>query len=201
SMDNFDVANFMEARIDDQISRVSGVGNIQPIGQEYAMRIWLDPEKMRQYALMPSDIESALQAQNTDVSAGELGGQPALKGQQLDATVTARSRLHTPEQFAQVVLKADANGSVVHLGDVATIGLGPESYDSISTFNGKPSASLGIELNAGANAIAVSKAIDARLQQLQKYWPHGYTAHVAFTTTPFVTISLKEVVITLIEAI
>jgi len=201
SMDNFDVANFMEARIDDQISRVSGVGNIQPIGQEYAMRIWLDPEKMRQYALMPSDIESALQAQNTDVSAGELGGQPALKGQQLDATVTARSRLHTPEQFAQVVLKADANGSVVHLGDVATIGLGPERYDSISTFNGKPSASLGIELNAGANAIAVSKAIDARLQQLQKYWPHGYTAHVAFTTTPFVTISLKEVVITLIEAI
>ncbi len=124
SMDNFDVANFMEARIDDQISRVSGVGNIQPIGQEYAMRIWLDPEKMRQYALMPSDIETALQAQNTDVSAGELGGQPALKGQQLDATVTARSRLHTPEQFAQVVLKADANGSVVHLGDVATIGLG-----------------------------------------------------------------------------
>ena len=108
SMDNFDVANFMEARIDDQISRVSGVGNIQPIGQEYAMRIWLDPEKMRQYALMPSDIETALQAQNTDVSAGELGGQPALKGQQLDATVTARSRLHTPEQFAQVVLKADA---------------------------------------------------------------------------------------------
>ena len=201
SMDNFDVANFMEARIDDQISRVSGVGNIQPIGQEYAMRIWLDPEKMRQYALMPSDIETALQAQNTDVSAGELGGQPALKGQQLDATVTARSRLHTPEQFAQVVLKADASGSVVHLGDVATIGLGPESYDSISTFNGKPSASLGIELNAGANAIAVSKAIDARLQQLQKYWPHGYTAHVAFTTTPFVTISLKEVVITLIEAI
>ncbi|TGV33780.1 efflux RND transporter permease subunit, partial [Mesorhizobium sp. M8A.F.Ca.ET.142.01.1.1] len=92
SMDNFDVANFMEARIDDQISRVSGVGNIQPIGQEYAMRIWLDPEKMRQYALMPSDIETALQAQNTDVSAGELGGQPALKGQQLDATVTARSR-------------------------------------------------------------------------------------------------------------
>ncbi|KAG0923896.1 hypothetical protein G6F32_014101 [Rhizopus arrhizus] len=150
---------------------------------------------------MPSDVETALQAQNTDVSAGELGGQPALKGQQLDATVTARSRLHTPEQFAQVVLKADANGSVVHLGDVATIGLGPESYDSISTFNGKPSASLGIELNAGANAIAVSKAIDARLQQLQKYWPHGYTAHVAFTTTPFVTISLKEVVITLIEAI
>ncbi|MDV3463812.1 multidrug efflux RND transporter permease subunit SmeB [Stenotrophomonas sp. C960] len=201
SMDNFDVANFMEARIDDQISRVSGVGNIQPIGQEYAMRIWLDPEKMRQYALMPSDIETALQAQNTDVSAGELGGQPALKGQQLDATVTARSRLHTPEQFAQVVLKADANGSVVHLGEVAKIGLGPESYDSISTFNGKPSASLGIELNAGANAIAVSKAIDARLQQLQKYWPHGYTAHVAFTTTPFVTISLKEVVITLIEAI
>ncbi|MDR0255381.1 MAG: efflux RND transporter permease subunit [Stenotrophomonas maltophilia] len=201
SMDNFDVANFMEARIDDQISRVSGVGNIQPIGQEYAMRIWLDPEKMRQYALMPSDIETALQAQNTDVSAGELGGQPALKGQQLDATVTARSRLHTPEQFAQVVLKADANGSVVHLGDVATIGLGPESYDSISTFNGKPSASLGIELNAGANAIAVSKAVEARLQQLQKYWPHGYTYHVAFTTTPFVTISLKEVVITLIEAI
>ncbi|MFX5801368.1 efflux RND transporter permease subunit, partial [Acinetobacter baumannii] len=88
-----------------------------------------------------------------DVSAGELGGQPALKGQQLDATVTARSRLHTPEQFAQVVLKADANGSVVRLGDVAKIGLGPESYDSISTFNGKPSASLGIELNAGANAI------------------------------------------------
>ncbi|WMJ70903.1 efflux RND transporter permease subunit [Stenotrophomonas sp. 24(2023)] len=201
SMDNFDVANFMESRIDDQVSRVSGVGNIQPIGQEYAMRIWLDPEKLRQYALMPSDIESALQAQNTDVSAGELGGQPALKGQQLDATVTARSRLHTPEQFAQVVLKADANGSVVHLGDVARIGLGPESYDSLSTFNGKPSASLGIELNSGANAIAVSEAVDARLQQLKKYWPHGYEYHVAFTTTPFVTISLKEVVITLIEAI
>ena len=201
SMDNFDIANFMEARIDDQVSRISGVGNIQPIGEEYAMRIWLDPEKMRRYALMTSDIEAALQAQNADVSAGALGGQPVMEGQPFAATVTARSRLHTPAQFGAIVLKSDGAGGVVHLSDVATIGLGPETYDSLSTFNGHPSASLGIELNAGANAIAVSKAIDQRLQELKKYWPHGFNYHIAFTTTPFVTISIKEVVITLIEAI
>ena len=201
SMDNFDVANFMESNIDDQISRVNGVGNIQPMGSEYAMRIWLDPEKMRKFALMPSDIETALQAQNADVSAGEIGGQPALRGQRLDATVTARSRLQTPEQFGRIVLKSNAAGGAVHLSDVATIGLGPETYDSVTTFDGKPSASLGIELNSGANAVAVSKAIDARLQQLKAYWPHGYNYHIAFSTTPFVTVSIKEVVITLIEAI
>ncbi len=201
SMDNFDVANYMESNIDDQISRVSGVGNIQPMGSEYAMRIWLDPEKMRKFGLMPSDVETALQAQNADVSAGELGGQPAVRGQRLDATVTARSRLQTPEQFGRVVLKSDAGGASVHLSDVARIGLGPETYDSITNFNGKPSASLGIELNSGANAVAVSTAIDARLRELRQYWPHGFDYHVAFSTTPFVKVSIKEVAITLLEAI
>ncbi|CTP90991.1 putative aminoglycoside efflux pump [Xanthomonas translucens pv. poae] len=201
SMDNFDVANYMESNIDDQISRVSGVGNIQPMGSEYAMRIWLDPEKLRKYALMPSDVENALQAQNTDVSAGEIGGQPALRGQRLDATVTTRSRLHTPAQFGAIVLKSGPGGAAVHLSDVARIGLGPETYDSITRFNGKPSASLGIELNADANAVETSKAIDARLQELKQYWPHGYSYHIAFSTTPFVTTSIKEVVITLIEAV
>jgi multidrug efflux pump len=159
SMDNFDVANFMESNIDDQISRVNGVGNIQPIGQEYAMRIWLDPEKMRQYALMPSDIETALQAQNTDVSAGELGGQPACAASSWTPRSPRAAACRRPSS-SRIVLKA-TNGGVVRLATWRRSAWAGNLRQHQHAF-GKPSASLGIELNAGANAIAVSKAIDAR---------------------------------------
>lgn len=159
-MDNFDVVNFMEVCIDDQISCVSGVGNIQLIGQEYVMCIWLDLEKMWQYVLMLLDIEIVLQVQNIDVLVGELGGQLVLKGQQLDVMVIVCSCLYMFEQFVWVVFKVDVNGSVVYLGDVVMIGLGLESYDSISIFNGKLLVLLGIEFNVGVNVIVVFKVVE-----------------------------------------
>ncbi len=201
SMDGTDIADYMVSSLQDPLSRVSGVGNVQLMGSEYAMRIWLDPEKLRTYSLMPSDVTAAIQAQNSDVTAGSLGALPAVEGQSLSATVTARSRLKTVEQFQAIVVKSSANGADVRLSDVATVTLGSESYSAVSQFNGKAAAGLGIELASGANALDVSKAVDAKLAELQPYFPTGLGYHVAYSTTPFVQISIEEVVKTLIEAI
>ncbi|HBS57623.1 MAG TPA: hydrophobe/amphiphile efflux-1 family RND transporter [Stenotrophomonas sp.] len=201
SMDGTDIADYMVSSLQDPLSRVSGVGNVQVMGSEYAMRIWLDPEKLRTYSLMPSDVTAAIQAQNSDVTAGSLGALPAVEGQSLSATVTARSRLKTVEQFQAIVVKSSANGADVRLSDVATVTLGSESYSAVSQFNGKAAAGLGIELASGANALDVSKAVDAKLAELRPYFPTGLSYHVAYSTTPFVQISIEEVVKTLIEAI
>ena len=201
SMDGTDIADYMVSSLQDPLSRVSGVGNVQVMGSEYAMRIWLDPEKLRTYALMPSDVTAAIQAQNSDVTAGSLGALPAVEGQSLSATVTARSRLKTVEQFQAIVVKSSANGADVRLSDVASVTLGSESYSAVSRFNGKAAAGLGIELASGANALDVSTAVDAKLAELQPYFPTGLSYHVAYSTTPFVQISIEEVVKTLIEAI
>ncbi|MEE7558912.1 efflux RND transporter permease subunit [Xanthomonas sp. Kuri4-2] len=201
SLDGTDIADYMVASVKDPVSRVSGVGNVQVMGSEYSMRIWLDPEKLRTYALMPSDVASAIQAQNSDVSSGSIGALPAVQGQQLDATVTARSRLQTAEQFKAIVIKSDRGGAAVRLSDIARVELGSEDYASVSRFNGKPSAGMGIELASGANALDVSKAVEARLQELKPFFPHGLNYSVAYSTTPFVKISIEEVVKTLAEAI
>jgi hydrophobe/amphiphile efflux-1 (HAE1) family protein len=201
SMQKNDIADYMVSSVQDPISRVSGVGNVQVMGAQYAMRIWLDPEKLRTYSLMPSDVSNAISAQNADVSSGQLGALPAVDDQGLNVTVTARSRLQTPEQFRQVVIKSDPSGAVVHLSDVATVELGGESYNVMSTFNGKPAAGMGIELASGANALQVADAVQARLQQLKPFFPTGLQYQVAMDTTPFVRISIEEVVKTLIEAI
>lgn len=201
NMDGTDIADYMVSTLQDSISRVSGVGNVQVMGSQYSMRIWLDPEKLRIYSLMPSDVASAIEAQNTDVSSGSLGALPAVEGQALSATVTSRSRLQTVEQFEAIVLKSDNSGALVRLSDVARIELGSESYSAASRFNGKAAAGMGIELASGANAMDVSDAVEAKLEELAPFFPSGLSYHVAYSTTPFVKISIEEVVKTLAEAI
>ncbi|MBF5005911.1 efflux RND transporter permease subunit [Diaphorobacter caeni] len=201
SMDGTDIADYMSSSVKDPISRVNGVGNVQVMGSEYAMRIWLDPEKMRTYSLMPSDISAALNAQNADVSSGSLGEVPAVQGQLLNATVKSRNRLQSVEQFKNIVLKSDGSGAVVRLSDVARVELGSQSYSTVGKFNGKPAAALGIELGSGANAMNVSDAVEAKLKELSPYFPSGLSYKIAHSTTPFVKISIHEVVQTLFEAI
>ena len=202
SMDGTDIADYMVSTVRDQVSRVDGVGNVRVLGaSQYSMRIWLDPEKLRTYSLMPSDVTAALTAQNADVSSGSLGEVPAVEGQALNATVKSRNRLQTAEQFKNIVLKSDSSGAVVRLSDVARVELGSQSYSSVGKFNGKPAAALGIELASGANAMKVSEAVEAKLKELQPYFPSGLEYKVAHSTTPFVKISIHEVVQTLFEAI
>ncbi|KAF1044022.1 MAG: Multidrug efflux pump subunit AcrB [Xylophilus sp.] len=201
SMDGTDIADYMVSTLQDPISRVSGVGNVQVMGSKYSMRIWLDPEKLRTYALMPSDVTSAISAQNADVFSGSLGALPAADGQALTATVNSRSRLRTVDQFKAIVVKSDSKGAVVRLSDVARVELGSESYTTASRFNGKPASGMGIELASGANALDVSKAVEAKLKELAPFFPTGLGYHTAYSTTPFVKISIEEVVKTLVEAI
>ncbi|MCH4246594.1 MAG: efflux RND transporter permease subunit [Acinetobacter populi] len=201
SMSGTDLADYMVSSVKDQVSRLDGVGNVQVMGSKYAMRIWLDPDKLKTYGLMPSDVSSAIQAQNSDATAGSIGALPAVKGQGLTATVTSRSRLKTVEQFKNIILKSDSSGSEVKLSDVATVELGSEDYAASSTFNGKNAAGMGIELASGANALEVSETVEAKLKELQQFFPSGVKYDVAYSTAPFVKISIEEVVKTLFEAI
>ena len=201
SLNRTDLADFMVSMIQDPISRISGVGNVQIMGSQYAMRVWLDPAKLRHYSLMPSDITAAIKAQNTDVSAGQVGALPAINNQALNATITSRSRLKTPDQFRNIIVKSDPSGAVVRISDVATVELGSEDYNSTSMFNGKPAASMGIELASGANAMTVGKAVEQKLNELSPYFPPGVKFYTASSTTPFVKVSIEEVVQTLFEAV
>ncbi len=165
------------------------------------MRIWMDPDKLSKYALMPSDISTAITAQNTQVSAGQLGGLPARPGQQLNATVTAASRLQTPAQFENIILKSGPSGSIVRLNDVARVELGARSYDTSSRYNGKPTTGLAISLATGANAIDTAKAVQATIERFKQTLPEGVEVTYPYDTTPFVTLSIEKVVETLFEAI
>ncbi|WP_343351885.1 efflux RND transporter permease subunit [Pseudomonas sediminis] len=198
-----DIGDFIDSQLLDQISRVDGVGDVDTLGSGYAMRVWLDPAKMEQYALMPSDVSSALEAQNTEVSAGQLGALPAAAGQQLNATITARSRLQSVQEFRDLVLKTDSDGSLVLLSDVARVELGSESYDITSALNGQPAAAMGVKLATGANALDVAEAVKARLAELQPNFPAEMQLQtsIPYDTTPFVSLSIEEVVKALFEAI
>ncbi|MET0550496.1 MAG: efflux RND transporter permease subunit [Xanthomonas sp.] len=201
SMDSTDIGDYMVSTLQDPISRLDGIGGVNVFGSEYSMRVWLDPEKLRSYALMPSDVSNAISAQNADVSSGALGALPAVQGQQLNATVTSRSKLKTPAQFEAIVLKSQAGGATVYLRDVARVELGSKSYTSSSKYNGKAASGMGLQLATGANALDAAKAVQAKLEQLKLYFPTGLTYEVAYDTTPFVRISIEEVVKTLLEAI
>lgn len=201
SMDSIDIGDYMVSTLQDPISRVNGIGGVNVFGSEYSMRVWLDPEKLRTFALMPSDIAAAIAAQNADVSSGALGALPSVDGQQLNATVTSRSKLTTPEQFEAIVLKSDPGGASVRLRDVARVELGARSYGSSSRYNGKPASGMGLQLATGANALDAAKAVEAKLDELKPYFPAGLNYEVAYDTTPFVRISIEEVVKTLLEAI
>jgi hydrophobe/amphiphile efflux-1 (HAE1) family protein len=201
SMNQTDIADYIATVIQDPISRVEGVGSTQIFGAAYAMRIWLDPFKLNNYKLTTAEVKSAIQAQNTQVSAGQLGGTPSVPDQQLNATVTAQSRLQTPEQFRAIVLKTTAEGAVVRLGDVAKVEMGSENYEVISRFKGNPSSGLAVTLASGANALDTAEAVKAKLKDLQEYFPPGLKAVIPYDASPFIKISIEGVVYTLLEAV
>ncbi|WP_214654858.1 efflux RND transporter permease subunit [Sphingomonas albertensis] len=196
-----DVADYLVSNFQDDIARVSGVGQSQVFGAEYAMRIWLDPTKLAAVQLMPSDVQSAITAQNVDVSAGQIGALPAVKGQMLNATVRAKSRLSTPDQFRQIVVKTNTDGSVVRLADVARVELGQESYTASAKLNGHPASGMAIQLATGADALQTAAAVKARVAELSTRLPAGYTIAYPRDTTAFVKLSIEEVIETLAIAI
>ncbi|WP_028105004.1 efflux RND transporter permease subunit [Pseudoduganella violaceinigra] len=200
-MKQSDLGDYVAASVIDPLSRVPGVGDVTLFGSQYAMRIWLDPQKLQGFQLTPADVMAAIQAQNAEVSAGELGGAPAVPDQQLNATVTAQSRLQTPEQFGAILLKTTASGATVHLRDVARIELGNENYNTVARYNGAPAVGVAIKLATGANALDTADAIKKKIEVMGKRFPQGMKAVVAFDTTPFVKLSIEEVVKTLIEAV
>lgn len=201
SMNNIDIGDYVASNVQDIVSRVDGVGEVQLFGSQYAMRIWLDPSMLQKYKLTPADISASISAQNAQVSAGQLGALPAVSGQQLNATVTAQSRLQTPAQFRNIFVKNNEDGSVVRLGDVAKVELGGESYGVVARFNGKPASGLGIKLASGANALDTAAGVKAALAELEPFFPEGLASVVPYDTTPFVSLSIEKVVSTLIEAV
>src|SRR6476469_4461168 len=198
---NFDVSDWLTTNIQDDLSRVGGVGDVNVFGSSYAMRIWLDPHKLQSVGLMPGDIITAVQNQNTEIAAGEIGGLPQPQGQMLNATVTAQSRLQTPEQFRNIVVKSDPSGARVLLGDVARVELGADSYAATIRANGHPGAGIGISLEPGANALSTATLVKEKVEQLSARMPPGYIYAFANDSTNFIKLSIREVVKTLIEAI
>ncbi|HLT01792.1 MAG TPA: efflux RND transporter permease subunit, partial [Geminicoccaceae bacterium] len=196
-----DLSDYIVTNIQDPISRVPGVGELQIFGAGYAMRIWLDPERLQNFALTPADIKSAILAQNAQVSAGELGGAPAVPGQEINATITSQTRLQTAEEFRQILLRTTADGAVVRLGDVARVELGSEQYQFVPRYNGKPATGVAIRLASGANALDTAKLVKAEMTRLAESFPEGMQWLVPYDTTPFVELSIKSVVKTLVEAI
>ncbi len=201
SMSSEDVSDYIASHVQDPISRTPGVGDYQLFGTQYAMRVWMDPAKLYSYGLTPVDVNNALQAQNLQVPSGELGGLPAVSGQRLRATIIGPQRLTSAEQFGNVLLKVNPDGSQVRLRDVARIGLGAESYSVHTEYNGHPAAGLAIKLATGANALETAKAIHATMDRLAPFFPPGLTLIYPYDTTPFVRVSIDEVVKTLFEAI
>ena len=201
SMSKDDIADYVGANVVDPLSRVPGVGNLQVFGSKYAMRIWLDPNKLDTYRLTPGDVSAAVQAQNAQVAVGQLGGAPAIDGQQINATISAQDRLQTPEQFRDIVLRSNPDGSVLKLGDIARVEIGAESYEFISRYNGETATGLAISLATGANALDASAGVKATLDELAPNFPAGLTVVTPFDTTPFVRVAIKGVIITLLEAI
>ncbi|EBQ9027974.1 efflux RND transporter permease subunit [Salmonella enterica subsp. enterica serovar Ajiobo] len=196
-----DISDYVASNIKGSISRLNGVGDVQLFGAQYAMRIWLDANLLNKYQLTPVDVINQLKVQNDQIAAGQLGGTPALPGQQLNASIIAQTRLKDPEEFGKVTLRVNTDGSVVHLKDVARIELGGENYNVVARINGKPASGLGIKLATGANALDTATAIKAKLAELQPFFPQGMKVVYPYDTTPFVKISIHEVVKTLFEAI
>ena len=201
SMNAQDIADYVASNVQDSLSRVSGVGDYTLFGAEYAMRIWLDPAKLYKYALTVGDVTSAISAENIQVSSGELGGLPASKGQRLDATIIGPTRYETPEQFENILLKVNLNGSQILLKDVARVELGAQVYSPTAKINHAPAAAIALKLAAGANQLATESAVRAQLAALQPYFPPGLQIVYPLDTEPFITLSITEVVKTLIEAI
>ncbi|MFP1735084.1 efflux RND transporter permease subunit [Lonsdalea quercina] len=196
-----DIADYVGSSVKDPISRVTGVGDTQLFGAQYAMRIWLDPNKLTNYQMTTSDVVSAITVQNTQIAAGQLGGTPPVPGQKLNSSIIAQTRLNNTEQFGNILIRVNQDGSQVRLKDVARIELGGEDYSVVARYNGQPASGLGIKLATGANALDTANAVKAELAKLQAQFPSGLKVVYPYDTTPFVKISINEVVKTLIEAI
>lgn len=201
SMSRFDLADYTVSNIQDPISRTTGVGDFQIFGAPYAMRIWLDPGKLTNFALTPVDVANAIRAQNVQISSGQLGGLPAVANQQLTATIIGKTRFETPEQFENILLKVDEDGSQVRLKDVARVELGGENYSINAEYNGSPATGIGIKLATGANALDTARAVRETLAELEPFFPAGMKIVYPYDTTPVISASIKGVVVTLAEAI
>ena len=201
SLSAADIKDYVNSNISEPLSRVAGVGEVQVFGGSYAMRIWLDPAKMTSLQITPSDVATAINAQNSQVAVGQLGGAPSIQGQVLNATVNAQSMLQTPEQFRNIFLKNTSSGAQVRLSDVARVELGSDNYQFDSKFNGKAAGGVAIKLATGANALDTAAAVEKRLSELRKNYPNGLKDQLAYDTTPFIKLSIESVVHTLIEAV
>ncbi|HBT6835999.1 TPA: efflux RND transporter permease subunit, partial [Klebsiella pneumoniae] len=201
SMDKQDIADYVASNIQDPLSRVNGVGDIDAYGSQYSMRIWLDPAKLNSYQMTTKDVTDAISSQNAQIAVGQLGGTPSVDKQALNATINSQSLLQTPEQFRNITLRVNQDGSEVTLGDVATVEMGAEKYDYLSRYNRQPASGLGIKLASGANEMATAERVINRLNELAQFFPHGLEYKVAYETTSFVKASITDVVKTLLEAI
>ncbi len=201
SLSLHNLTDYMVSNIQDIISRVGGVGEVLVFGSQNAMRVWLNPDKLNNYRLTPNNVIAALQAQNAQVAAGQFGGMPAPQGQQLNATITARTLLRSPEQFDAVILRTNSDGSTVRLRDVAESKIGTENYDMQARYKGKPVAGIAIRLAAGANALDTAEGVQAKMAELAQFFPPGMKVVYPYDTTPFVRISIEEVLVTLVEAV
>ena len=201
SFNRYELTDYLVANIQDIVSRLEGVGEVTVFGSQNAMRIWLDPARLNNFHLTTKDVIDAVQAQNAQVSAGQFGGSPAPQGQQLNATINARTLLQTPEQFGNIILRANPDGSTVKLKDVAECKIGTENYDIEARYKGKPVAGMAIRLAAGANALETGNRIKDKMVELERYFPTGVKTVYPYDSTPFVKISIQEVVETLIIAV
>jgi hydrophobe/amphiphile efflux-1 (HAE1) family protein len=201
SMDGNDLRDYAQSNLEKVLARVPGVGEVEVFGSQYAMRIWLNPEKLTAYQLTAEEVMGAIRTYNVEVSAGQFGGAPAVPGQRLNATITMQSMLKTPEEFAAIPLKINSDGSIVRIKDVGRTELGTEFYDVQAFFNGKPSAGLAIRMAAGANALDTADAVRKKMAEMSRYFPPGMKVVYPFDTTPFVKVAINEVVKTLFEAI
>ena len=200
-LDQFDLSDYALSQIQPSLARVPGVGEVEAFGSQYAMRVWLDPDKLNKYHLTAADVIMAVRAYNVEVSAGQFGGMPAIPGQRLNASIIVQSLLKTPEEFGAIPMRTNPDGSIVRVRDVARTELGTEFYDAKVSHNGRPAAGLAVRQEAGANALATSDAVKAKLQELSRYFPPGMRVVYPYDTTPFVKVAIWEVVKTLIEAI
>ncbi len=201
SMDGNDLRDYAQSNLEKVLARVPGVGEVEEFGTQYAMRIWLNPDKLVNYSMTVDDVVAALQAYNVEVSAGQFGGMPAVKGQRLNASIIVQNLLKTPEQFASIPIRINPDGSIVRIRDVGRAELGTELYDVDVLYNGRPAAGMAIRQIAGANALDTANAVKAKMEDLSRYFPKGMKVVYPYDTTPFIKVAIKEVVKTLLEAI
>ncbi len=200
-MDKYDIADYVASTVQDPLSRINGVGSVQLFGSQYAMRIWLDADKLASYKITTLDIVTAIRSQNAQIAAGELGGTPSVPGQQINASIVVQTRLNSVEQFRNIMLRVNQDGSQIRLGDVAKVELGGENYQFETEYNNRPATGLGISLASGANALDTANAVRKRIAELERFFPAGLEVVYPYDTTPFVKLSIQSVVHTLIEAV